>query len=491
MGALTSCRKWGKDEEISFCPYNRDNVPGRTERRSPMKKDTTNDLAALMEGLTRTLEEVCEDALDLAEQEGTELRDLERATRAAMNQVGMRFLELLIEACRPAKREETVRCRCGAEAEFERYRDGTVITTFDQIAFKRAYYLCPECHQGTYPLDERLRLRAGGFSGALQETLALLGIHLPFEMASDLIERLIQVSVSDNGVRESTERMGQERLEEEEARVEAAWDLARFELPDGPEDPPQRLYGSIDGTTVRTEEGWREAKLGSWYRTDKPPEREPWEDWNLHAEAIEYYGDIMEAEDFGRLVYLTGRERGAHRAEELVFIADGARWIWNVVEEHFPDAVQIVDWYHATEYIWKVAHAAYGEGSEMAQEWAAARMDELWHGDFDDVLRAFRDHVTLEWGDDPARQAVNYFQNNRHRMCYPAYRDQGYQIGSGTIESGCKRVIGARLKQAGMTWTVRGARQMIKARALHLSGQWDDFCNHRAPPRRTYSRCVA
>jgi hypothetical protein len=456
-----------------------------------MKEDTTNRLNALTEELAGVVEDALEEALLLTEREDMGLRDLERTTRAAMKRVGTRFLELLIESSRPDETEETVPCRCGGTAEFERYRDGTVITTFDQIEFRRAYYLCSECRQGTYPLDERLGLCAGALSAVLQEMLALVGIHLPFEMASDLLERLIQVSISDNGVRESTERIGQERLEQEEAQVEAAWDPDRFELPDGPEDPPHRLYGSIDGTSVRTEEGWREAKLGSWYTTDGPPERSPPDEWGLHAEAIEYYGDIKEAEDFGRLVYLTGRQRGAHRAEELVFVADGAKWIWHLVAEHFPNAVQIVDWYHATEYIWNVAHAAYGEGSDMAQEWAAARLDELWYGDFEDVLRAFRAHVTPDWDDDPARQGINYFQNNRHRMRYPEFRDQGYQIGSGTIESGCKRVIGARLKQAGMTWTVDGARQVIKARAMHLSGQWDEFCNHRPPPRRTYSHSVA
>jgi hypothetical protein len=318
-----------------------------------------------------------------------------------------------------------------------------------------------------------------------------MGIHVPFEVASEVFERLTGVSISDNGVRESTERMGQERLEAEQAMVEAAWDPACFELPEGPEDPPERLYGSIDGTSVRTEEGWREPKLGSWYTTDEPADGPLPEEWEPRAEAISYYGDIQEAEAFGRLVYLTGRQRGAHRAEELVFVADGAKWIWNLVEEHFPHAVQIVDWYHATEYIWDVAYAAYGEGTDMAQEWAAARLDELWHGDFEDVLRALHAHVTPDWDDDPARQAINYYQNNRHRMRYPEYRDRGYQIGSGTIESGCKRVIGSRLKQAGMTWTVDGARQVIKSRAMYLSGEWDDFCNRRPPPRRTYSRCVA
>lgn len=469
----------------------RDNVHARTERRSPVSKNTIDELNALTDELSDVLEGAVEEALPLVEQEDTDLRNLEKATRAVMMRVGRRFLELLVEESRPDEKEERVPCRCGGTAEFERHREGTVITTFDQIEFTRAYYLCPECHEGTYPLDERLGLCAGGLSAALQETVALIGIHVPFEVSSELLERLTQVSISDNGVRESTERIGQEQLEAEQALVDAAWDPDRFELPEGPEEPPERLYGSIDGTSVRTEEGWREAKLGSWYTTDKPPEREALEEWTPRAEDISYYGDIKEAEKFGRLVYLKGRQQGVHEAEEIVFVADGAKWIWNVVEEHFPDAVQIVDWYHAAEHIWEVANTVYGEGSDAAQEWAEEQLDGLWEGDLMHVLQALRAQLNSDLEEDPARQAITYFENNRHRMRYPEFRAQGYQIGSGTIESGCKRVIGARLKQAGMTWTLQGARQMIKARSTYLSDEWDAFCNQRQPPRRTYSRCVA
>ena len=456
-----------------------------------MQKDITDRLNTLTEDLREVMKETFEEAWPLVDQVDTELRDLEEATQVAMKKVGRSFLEALVSACQPEEREETVACRCGGTATFERNRTGTVITVFDQLEFTRAYYLCPECHTGTYPLDERLGLCAGGLSAALQETLALVGLHVPFERSSELVERLIQVSISDNGVREATEHIGQERLEAEQALIEAAWDVERLELPRGPEPTPDRLYGSMDGTTVRTKAGWREAKLGSWYTTDEPPPDSPVAEWTPQAEAITYYGDIQKAEAFGRLMYLTGRQQGAHDAEELIFIADGAKWIWNVVEEHFPDAVQIVDWYHATEYIWKVAHALYGEGSEASKEWATARIDALWAGKHQQVVHAFRAHVNPDLADDPAQQALTYFENNRHRMRYPEFRAQGYQIGSGTIESGCKRVIGARLKQAGMTWTVTGARQMIKARSLYLSSEWDDFCSQRRPPLRTYSRCAA
>lgn len=451
---------------------------------------TTNALNTLTEELVVVLQEALEEALPLTEQEDTDLRDLETATVVAMKRVEQRFLCLLVEACQPAEPAAALPCRCGGTAAYVRRREGTVITLMGQIRVSRAYYLCDDCHEGTYPLDEKLGFCAGAVSAALQEALATTGVHLPFELASDLFERLTQVSISDNGVREATERIGQERLEADDALVKAAWDPQRLEVPEGPSEIPKRLYGSIDETSVHTEEGWRKPKLGSWYTTDKPPWDEPPEEWEPRAEVIGYYGDIMEAEDFGHLMYLTGVQRGAHLAEELIFIADGAHWIWNLIEEHFPNAIQIVDWYHATEYIWDVAHAAYGKGSDLAKAWANKRLTELWKGKIEKVLSAFQAHLNPDLEDDPAPKAITYFQNNRHRMRYPEFRAQGYQIGSGTIESGCKRVIGARLKQAGMIWTLQGARQVIKARAMFLSNEWDDFCRRRQPLRRTYSRAA-
>jgi len=223
--------------------------------------------------MTQVLHDALAEALRLVDREDSQLRDLERATLAAMKQVGKKFLLIMIEAARPDEPAETVPCRCGGTASYVREREGTLLTFMDQVKVTRAYYLCADCMAGTYPLDETLGFRAGALSTALQEAVALIGTHLPFELASDLFERLTQVSISDNGVREATEQIGQERLEADQARVDAAWDPQRQELPSGPEEAPDRLYGSVDETSVRTEKGWRKPKLGSWYTTDEPPTR--------------------------------------------------------------------------------------------------------------------------------------------------------------------------------------------------------------------------
>lgn len=456
-----------------------------------MQKDTTEKLNTLTEELTGMVEEAVADAMPLTEQEGTELKDLEHATLASMQRVGQRFLELLIEACEGEECPETIGCDCGGRANYERHREGHPITLLDQIEVRRAYYICEECGEGTHPLDEKLDLRAGAMSPALEEMLAATGVQVAsFEGASNLFKRLARVSVTDNSVRKATETIGQERLEGDEATVEAAWG-AEMEMPEGPSEAPGRLYGSVDGTSVHTEEGWREAKLGSWYTTDEPPPDEPPEEWEPHAEQISYYGDITEAEDFGRLMYVTGREWGVDRAQELIFIADGAKWIWKQVEKHFPNAVQVVDWYHAAQYVWEVAHEVYGEESDLADKWAHKRLKDLWKGKVGEVISACQEHLDPTLEEDPAQKAVTYFQNNRHRMRYAEFRARGYQIGSGTIESGCKRVIGARLKEAGMIWSLQGARQVIKARAMYLSGEWNDFCAQREPQPRTYHKSAA
>jgi len=450
-----------------------------------------------MDSITEALERLVDDAADVFSAALTEalpddsegevqLRDLERATLQVMQRIGQRFLCVLIESCQPEEPAERISCRCGGQAEYVRHRIGTVITMMGQVDVSRAYYLCATCHQGTYPLDEQLGFCAGGLSAALQEALAVTGIHLPFELAGDLFERLTGVSISDNGVRDATEQIGQERRERDNAQIEAVWDFDKASLSASPTHVPQRLYGSIDETSVRTHERWRKPKLGCWYTTDERPPDIPPKEWEPRAEAITYYADLTHAEDFGRLLYLTGLQRGADRATELIFVADGAPWIWSIVEEHFPHAVQIVDWFHATEYIWDAAHSLYGEKSDLATAWANERLSELWEGEIDQLLSTLQKRVRPEIDEDPVQEAITYIQNNRHRMRYPEFRAQGYQIGSGTIESGCKRVIGARLKQAGMVWTTDGVSQLIKARAMFFSGEWDDFCQQRQPPRRTY-----
>ena len=151
---------------------------------------------------------------------------------------------------------------------------------------------------------------------------------------------------------------------------------------------------------------------------------------------------------------------------------DGAKWIWNLADEHFPDAVQIVDRFHAKQHLSDVAKSIYGAGSDLAKQWARERHDELDAGDIDAILNALRLHSPK---DDEARKCVDYVERNRWRMRYPEFRAAGLCTSTGVVEAGCKLAIGTRCKRAGMHWTVAGVDAIIALRCCKLSGRFEEF----------------
>ena len=151
------------------------------------------------------------------------------------------------------------------------------------------------------------------------------------------------------------------------------------------ERAPRRLYGSIDGVMVPTQAEWRELKTICWYGVSPTSVRQ-WpsrfkgrigELEGLKATDIRYHCDIQGAETFSNLLWATGCQYLADRARELIFVCDGAQWIWGLIEENFPEAIQILDWYHAVEYLTPVAHALFKE-EEKQTEWLATMKEHLW-----------------------------------------------------------------------------------------------------------------
>ena len=158
-------------------------------------------------------------------------------------------------------------------------------------------------------------------------------------------------------------------------------------------------------------------------------------------------------------------------------LGDGATWIWNLADEHCPDAVQIVDRFHAKQHLSDVAKSIYGAGSDLGAQWARARHDDLDGGDLDAVLTALRGHAPH---DDAARKCIDDVERNRARMDYPAFRAAGLCTSTGVVEAGCKVAIGTRCKRAGMHWTVAGADAIIALRCCKLSGRFEEFWERRA-----------
>ena len=171
------------------------------------------------------------------------------------------------------------------------------------------------------------------------------------------------------------------------------------------------------------------------------------------------------------------RRRGFDAAPRRVVLGDGAEWIWNLAGEQFPGAIEIVDLYHAKQHLCDVAKAIYGAGTDLATLWARDRRDELDQGRLSALVAVLRPHTKTT---DEARKCIHYLIRNRRRMRYPRFRARGLCVSSGVVEAGCKHTIGARLKRAGMRWTVAGANAIIALRCCKLSGRFEDFWERRA-----------
>jgi hypothetical protein len=261
-------------------------------------------------------------------------------------------------------------------------------------------------------------------------------------------------------------------------------------------DPPiPYLYVQMDGTQVPTvkaaTEGragrapgeparTRECKLGAVFtQTTVDDQGRPVRNEN----STTYVGAIETAEDFGLRLYSEVWNRGWDRATMRIVMGDGSHWIWNIAAQHFPGAIQIVDLYHAREHLWSLARKLYPADEVAQKRWLMPKLDWLDNGKIEKLATALgkiADSSTNPELIKIVRSEAEYFDSNRDRMRYPEFRKKNLFVGSGVIEAGCKTVIGSRLKQSGMFWTVRGANAIIALRCCCISGKFEAYWEERA-----------
>ncbi len=413
------------------------------------------------------------------------LREMERTIRHLLRWLGNIMLHVWLLCLTMRYPPRTVKCpHCGEQAEYQRKRRGKLHTMFGIVWCRRAYYLCSACQQGYYPLDDRLGLRPNAMSAEVERLAAMTGTQMSFGKGGELFEELTLVSLSDQSLDKATQAYGTEVQQREEEWYAETLDTELMLQREREGTRPVRLYGAIDGGRVQIrapkgeEQPWRELKVGAWFEAKGQPPKKPNGKWSIQAQNITYYADVGQAEDFGKIAWATGVQRDAHRALELIILGDGAQWLWNLADLHFPQAIQIVDWFHACGYIAPVAKAAFSDRQKQSC-WIEQVKADLWKGDLDAVIAACIKQIDPQREDDPAQKATTYYTNNRQRMDYPTYRANGYQIGSGTIESGVKQIAEKRMKVSGARWNIDSARLVAKARAAFLSGQWDEVASRR------------
>jgi hypothetical protein len=446
---------------------------------------TTEELAPIAEQMAQ----LC--AQKIAREENRQIMVLEDGLRQGMQKLGGLVLaRTLSQADWELGRE--LPCQCGGNLRYQRTQAAKIESVFGWISYTRSYYAECQCGKGKAPLDDEFGLKAGKITPGLARRLALAGSGLAFGESTGWIKAFLLLDMSENSIRKETQGFGQIRVDSEEKWSAQCQDEVYLQERLRQEtERPEQMYGSLDGAHVRIEdpdeeEEWREMKTGCWYRVETVPASQHTKRHHkkaaigqqaLQAKDQQYYCDIQEVDEFANLFWATGCRAKADLAKELVFLGDGAKWLWRLVETYFPHAVQIVDWHHAEERLEKVAKDVFSQGTQQ-NTWLEDIRTALWWGNVAFVIRACE---ALSHRSEEAAAALTYSRNNQDRMQYDHFREQGYMIGSGTIDSACKQIVSHRLRCSGAQWTVEGARLTAKARAAWLShnDDWSKLCSMR------------
>lgn len=418
-----------------------------------------------------------------------DLESVEAVLRSAVLVAGAELLTKLLNGIGRGRRENKLICTCGTTMESKGVQQKTVLTILGPVEFKRSRYDCPDCKASRYPGDEELDIVGTSRSPGVRRMMARAGSRQTFKESMDDLRIYAGIKVSAKDVERVSEKIGMEmEVWQGKERQELLSDVPSLDIP---QDIPV-MYIEMDGTGVpmvkrevagrkgKQPDGTahtREAKLGCVFTQTTTDD----EGMALRDEdSTSFVGAIETAEEFGGRIEAEAIRRGLYSAQKVVVLGDGAAWIRGLTELRLPQAMQIVDLYHAKEHVAELAKLLSGSDKNKLIQYRTRWWDDLDNGNVEKIINEGKEELQLN---DEVRKGVesqiHYLQENKDRMRYDSYRKQGIFVGSGVIEAGCKSVIGQRLKQSGMEWSVRGANAIIALRCTSLSGRLEDFWESR------------
>lgn len=426
----------------------------------------------------------------IAKSKRTDLESWESALRAAALVAGAKVLSSLLEGIGVGRREEPVICSCGLRMESRGLRPKLLMTILGEVPYQRSMYRCPGCGKTRYPGDEELDVAGTTRSPGLRRMMARAGSQSTFKEGREDLKIYAGIAVSTKDVERVAEMIGQDMqlwAKDEQKQV-----IARKTFRPEAKTIPV-MYVCYDGTGVpmtRTElvgrkgkqaDGsarTREAKLGCVFtQTTKDEKGLPIRD----PGSTSFVGTIESSDQFGWRIYSEAARRGLNSAKQVVILGDAAEWIRSIKEEHFPEAIQIVDLYHAKEHVSNLCKNLFGEDQSENIRHRLRWWTALEEGKIDKIiLQATQKLPCNEEDREKAETEISFLDRHKDLMRYADFRKQGLFIGSGVVEAGCKTVIGARMKQSGMEWSLRGANAIISLRCVMKSGRLEDYWESRA-----------
>lgn len=377
--------------------------------------------------------------------------------------------------------KKEVRCECGKKMVSAKKNAVTkILSVFGHIPVTRDTFFCRRCRKGHGILDKELEIYGEHrMTKAMVETIAYVAQLVPsFERASEAMKKLLKVEVSPTQIQIVSEEVGEKIFKAEIAEAKSTYEKpevsAPQELPRYRKDG--RLYILTDGSQVNTRikdaagSTWKEMKLGLVFCDKDVIRRGDGSHTIAKKEYVSYFGSVNE---FKKLVFAAAVRAGYGKIKEVVVIGDGAQWIWNMCEELFPDAVRILDFYHLSENVHNYARAIYPEDEVNRKKWVRQVLDAVTTGKVHQAIKLIEEKKDEKVSDNTVNLHT-YIMNNQKRIDYKAYKDNGYCIGSGAIESANKMVIQQRMKQSGMRWSIHGGQYIAALRTKHESGLWND-----------------
>lgn len=403
---------------------------------------------------------------------------------------GANLLQEFLEGLGSGRQDDPVLCSCGCRMKSRGRKEKRIKSILGDIKLSRSIFVCPDCGASRIPADEMLDVSRTGFSPGTRRMMARAGQRDTFKEAQADLKVFAEIEVGAKDVERVAEGTGRE-IEAWQQQERAALLNGRIE-PEHMESIPV-LYASFDGTGVpmvpwelagrkgKQNDGsskTREVKLGCVFtQTQKDEKGFPIRDEG----STTFVGAIESSQEFGPRIYAEALRRGMEQAEKVAVIADGARYNWEIAALHFPGCIQIVDLFHAREHLHNLAALVFpNDGKSLTQieiHWRTL-LDE---GRVEALVNSVKALMPRS-GErrKKIKKEIGYFENNANRMRYAQYRKQGLFVGSGVVEAGCKTVIGKRLKQSAMKWTVEGANSIIALRCCQLSGRMEDYWEYRA-----------
>lgn len=370
---------------------------------------------------------------------------------------------------------------CGIKMRNLDRREKQIVTLLGSCEYSRNYYGC-DCGAHAIPKDEALGVSGTKFTQTVKRVTAQIAASDSFKDTSANLKYLCGIDVSAKESERIAEGIGAEIIAQKDIEIKQS--LTELN-PSEPEQPVPIVYVEYDGTgiPIRKQElagvkgkqpdgsaRTREIKTGCIFTQsgvdDKgKPIRDP--------DSTTYFSQIGQFELFGELLYSEAVKRNIDFAEKVVVIGDGAKWIWNLANNNFPGATEIIDLYHAKEHLFDLLRTFITDKTQLHEQ-KSHFYTMLENGNIDEMVACFSEFTAItEEQAEKLRIESNYFMQNKKRMQYKDFRDQGLFVGSGVIEAACKNVIGKRLKQSGMLWSIAGANKIAALRCAVLSGEFE------------------